>query len=1049
MSPKAILSFACLSLLFSIASKGQQFASHSSHSQVTDTWNFGISSGASFGVNSNENTLFSGNGLATRLFGRYYFGNVGLGLSSGFIPGSINDNSLNNFLAERKLVRDQLQIQTGKPFNGYLAFGPSFRFGNRVQLAADLQGGMFLNNPGNISITQQGAQRATYRFTEGAKNFYPGLSGNINIIYPLSASTHFFLATGYLQSKSSIRLLDLARGVDVPAEQTRNVKLFTVGLGITKSFGTAREAASGLATGRKHIAGVKYEDIVTTRETGSGQASGKRVLPTVNKISIDEPGIHRKVSPRDIATGQASGKRINESCGPITVKKTYHDGTMEEKTFACPDDMVLYEEITNAGSSSDKSYTVPHVLEKGGIIHRDIAARNILLGRVRWINNSSVGIITNKTVAAGSDAAALKKGMIANIYTREAGSGLATGKRSREAGSGIATGRRQYQPLYDENNETNFDSKMGNVKSNPLYKGTSGSNPLYEDKGSNGTNPLYQGKANQAIGGDDDCDGVSGLTVYLIDAGNGSTVATTQTEACGNFWFANVPSGNYIVKVAGGFPAKKEYGITVSNRMDLAGELLAANDCWSIDLTTDTGSVEQAIIKTKTKSNQSNDRTSSSLVWSPRSNKIMNASVGDLDGDGVADLLISGSLPGAGIVSAAISSVALRPGDPIGGISIKCGKNPGGNLRTTQTNSFGEFEFTDLDEGTYYFNAEMNYYINDETFISLGDEFPARISRDVDMAAIQSSKSLKTGSNNNNGMPNRISMNVTVPKQTQGSSFGEKVNAGITGNDPKNQLKAQNNNTVRSNRIDNAIIMADLDGDGTMESSYLNINGEIATISIGEARVQTVAGNNAAGGINITEPGTFKVVEKATSGLKDVVKTQVRLASPNPDPVKWMAPETMTKRVWGDPHVDEKDGTLYTGNENTSVAKGKWSAADVAIKAIRCADGVCIAISASGNDYPATSQISLHELPAEPVAKASIYIAGTNGKIYKKETDASGGLSLNGLPSGVPLEMMVNMGADGSDDMLITFTTDAHGNIISNVLKTKHDTAKNAINNIR
>ena len=31
----------------------------------------------------------------------------------------------------------------------------------------------------------------------------------------------------------------------------------------------------------------------------------------------------------------------------------------------------------------------------------------------------------------------------------------------------------------------------------------------------------------------------------------------------------------------------------------------------------------------------------------------------------------------------------------------------------------------------------------------------------------------------NGGMPNRISMNVTVPKQTQGATFGEKVNAGL------------------------------------------------------------------------------------------------------------------------------------------------------------------------------------------------------------------------------------------------------------------------------
>ena len=33
--------------------------------------------------------------------------------------------------------------------------------------------------------------------------------------------------------------------------------------------------------------------------------------------------------------------------------------------------------------------------------------------------------------------------------------------------------------------------------------------------------------------------------------------------------------------------------------------------------------------------------------------------------------------------------------------------------------------------------------------------------------------------NTNNSMPNRISMNVTVPKQTQGATFGEKVNQGL------------------------------------------------------------------------------------------------------------------------------------------------------------------------------------------------------------------------------------------------------------------------------
>lgn len=41
----------------------------------------------------------------------------------------------------------------------------------------------------------------------------------------------------------------------------------------------------------------------------------------------------------------------------------------------------------------------------------------------------------------------------------------------------------------------------------------------------------------------------------------------------------------------------------------------------------------------------------------------------------------------------------------------------------------------------------------------------------------------KSVNNINGGMPNRISMNVTVPKQTQGATFGEKVKVSIVDGD--------------------------------------------------------------------------------------------------------------------------------------------------------------------------------------------------------------------------------------------------------------------------
>jgi len=44
----------------------------------------------------------------------------------------------------------------------------------------------------------------------------------------------------------------------------------------------------------------------------------------------------------------------------------------------------------------------------------------------------------------------------------------------------------------------------------------------------------------------------------------------------------------------------------------------------------------------------------------------------------------------------------------------------------------------------------------------------------------QNANNTKSVNNINSGMPNRISMNVTVPKQTQGATFGEKVQAGLS-----------------------------------------------------------------------------------------------------------------------------------------------------------------------------------------------------------------------------------------------------------------------------
>jgi len=1032
--PFALIAF-CLFVhnSFSQVSAFNQNSARSNRNSVyADSWSFDLSAGASFGINSNEKSLFRGNSMATKISGRYQFGKVGLGISSGLVTGSINESAINSFLTERKIDPSQTVISSNNPSNSYLLFGPSFRFGNRVQLIAELQGGMFLNDPGSVSITPNGVQRPVYGYTGSDKNLFPGFSGALQMGFPINGSTSFFINTDYLYTNSSVRLLDIQSGIDVPTEQKRDIQLFTAGIGISKTFGSRNNAND-----RKHIGNVKYEEAtMTSRDQGSGQSTGRRQstsrdagsgLSTGRRILPDQPST--VISPRDAASGLPTGRRTyqpgqpvygnitrQESCGAVTQKVTHPDGSTEENTFACPDDALQYARGMNidggmpnrismnvtvpkqtqgatfgekvnqglhtAGSGITQGATFGEKVNQGlhaaGSSLSQRAARNIISGRLTAgssDNNPAYAIVTNNTTRGGSanmnsqtsstrttqqssfgtmvrngvatgagaaagaatiNAAPGLTGYSTKIFARDVSSGQSSGKRSsRDRGSGLATGRRQYEPVFFEGDGTICNPCAVNVVSNPLYKdnGMSGSNPLYEQK-------------NRTIspGTDDDCDGVAGVDVYLLDPESRAVVAKTITGACGDYWFANVPSGDYILKVAGALTIQKRFDITIDNtgKQDVAGEIVSSADSWSLQINTSTEdentkatinttrsnikrvvliksdsdgngtyesfraigtfadgtsgalsvssvgkvalagggggaaaasyartgkqganliginladnftvtanfsdgttkditaearvshhpNVVQFVIDTedsdgdgladavsdqkiKTKSNIKNDRVAApgneneEEIWSPRSNlKSLPMQITDVDEDGRPESIVGGFLPGGAVISS-----ARIAGTPIGGIIVKGGKNPGGALRTTQTNGYGEFEFTEMEPGTHTITTEQYIIIDDETFISSGDETSQQRAQDHN-----SSRSNKTASINY-GEGGDAQQKVQDHNSSRSNKSGISDNGG--GNDPTQ--RAQNNNTVRSNRTEfkSILIEADLDGDGEYET---------------------------------------------------------------------------------------------------------------------------------------------------------------------------------------------------------------------------------------
>lgn len=176
----------------------------------------------------------------------------------------------------------------------------------------------------------------------------------------------------------------------------------------------------------------------------------------------------------------------------------------------------------------------------------------------------------------------------------------------------------------------------------------------------------------------------------------------------------------------------------------------------------------------------------------------------------------------------------------------------------------------------------------------------------------------------NNGMPNRISMNVTVAKQTQGATFGEKVNSGkinVTLVEGGCVVLFPSNEGYRINTSDKTInelsksecksfgekVNQGLHAAGSALSQGASLLGGAlpggSVISAAVSSVGNLAGGAGGGAAAASYAKTsktvfkiqdsendatfelpdgeyelvFVIVEKATSGLKDTLKTQVRI----------------------------------------------------------------------------------------------------------------------------------------------------------------------------
>ena len=435
---------ATLTLFAPIIGPAQDLPTNPGNKQLQLSIQNGISS--ILADQSIDSVYFLKTGFSAGVQGNYFWNTFGLAGRAGYFANGTDMQALEDFARKRKAPRDRVQMSSGAYKGLYLLTGPAFQSTfNKWRIQSSLEGGLISKPASQVLIGDIASPDIVYYRNVFEESSSFAWSAGLSVSYAISRQILLGVNADYLNTKNEVVNYDIQRGNGHEAKNiTSQAGFLNTGLRVSYLFNTpkTREVQSGLATGkRQHKPLATSNDgndkmdntIANAGKSNEQQQSDtcrcedkvmdvKQMSPYVVEIKFATVAEAKEfldtyqplLERRDVASGQATGKRqhmTGAQSNPL-YQASHNSGTNP-----------LYESkrTTNTGSNTDGNMR--------GVVQRNAKGEQefyllptvVDLAEVLSFEDGRVTVHVQNYIESNTPS------------TREAGSGMATGRRTYKA----------------------------------------------------------------------------------------------------------------------------------------------------------------------------------------------------------------------------------------------------------------------------------------------------------------------------------------------------------------------------------------------------------------------------------------------------------------------------------------------------------------------------------------------------------------------------------------------------------------------------------------